>query len=375
MDLAAILGADRVADEAGTPVVTPRDADEVAEVLRAASRDGLALVVRGGGTKTGWRPTPERCDAILSTAALTGVVERHPGDMTLVARAGTRLVDLQAEVTGDTTHHQRLMLDGVGGEAATIGGIASTNAAGPRRHAFGTPRDIVIGARYVTGDGVAARSGGVVVKNVAGYDVGKLLIGARGSLAVITEIAVKTHPVPEAIRTVALRTDDADAAAAFVARIATAPVTPTAVEVRWPDGIVAVRIGSTEAGAAAQIELLRGIAPVEEIDGDALLEEHLALPFAGEGPVLGVGVRPTELAPLLRLVADAGATFVGRAALVAGDVILPGGDPLPIADAVRALGGTVQAHRGPAPERVVAPAVARVEAAMKQALDPAGVLA
>ena len=380
-DLAAILGADRLADEAGVPVLTPRDAAEVAEALRAAARDGLALAVRGGGTKAGWRPTPERCDAILSTAALAGVVDRQPGDMTLVARAGSRLDDLQAEVMGDPTHHQRLMLDAVGGAEATIGGIAATNAAGPRRHAFGTPRDIVIGARYVTGDGVAARSGGVVVKNVAGYDVGKLLIGSRGSLAVLTEVAMKLHPVPDAIRTVVLRTGDALEAAAFVERIRTAPITPTALEVRWPDGVVAVRIGSTAEGAAAQVELLRGLGPVEELDaaaGDALIEEHLALPFAGDGAVLGVGVRPTDLAALLGIAADAGAVFVGRAALVAGDVVLPDADPARVArvaDAVRTLGGTVQAHRAAAVERTAAPGILRVERAMKDALDPAGVLA
>ena len=355
MDLAAILGPDRVADEAGTPVVTPRDADEVAELLRAASRDGVTLVVRGGGTKSAPRP----CDAILSTSALAGIVDRQPGDMTLVARAGSRLDDLQAQVAVD---HQRLMLDRVGGPAATLGGIVSTNAAGPRRHAFGTPRDIVIGARFVTGDGIAARSGGTVVKNVAGYDVGKLLIGARGSLAVVTEVAVKLHPVPDASRTVVLRTTDAAEAAAFVARVRTAPVTPTAVEVRWPEGLVAVRIDSTEAGVAAQIDLLRAIAPVEEIDGDAFLDEQLALPFASGDPALGVGVRPSDLAALLTLVGDHGATFVGRAAIVAGEVIAA--DPEPIATAVRALAGT---QRGPG--------VARLEAAMKGALDPAGVLA
>lgn len=380
-DLVAILGADRVADEGGTPVVTPRDAAEVAELLRAATRDRLAFAVRGGGTKAGWRAAPERCDAVLSTAALAGVVDRQPGDMTLVARGGSRLDDLQAEVTGDASHHQRLMLDAVGGPAATIGGILATNAAGPRRHAFGTPRDIVIGARYVTGDGVAARSGGVVVKNVAGYDVGKLLIGSRGSLAVITEVAVKLHPVPAAIRTVVLRTDDALEAAAFAERIRTAPVTPTALEVRWPEGIVAVRIGSTEAGAAAQVELLRGLGPIEELDseaGDALLEDQLALPFAGDGAVLGVGVRPTDLPALLGIATDAGGTFAGRAALVAGDVILPDADPARVtrvAAAVEALGGTVQAHRAATIARIPSPGVARVERAVKDALDPVGVLA
>ena len=379
-DLARILGADRVDDEGGLPVVTPRDEAEVAELLRAATRDGLALAVRGGGTKAGWRPAPARCDAVLSTAALAGVVDRQPGDMTLVARAGTSLAAIQDEVAADAAHRQRLMLDAVGGPAATLGGVLATAAAGPTRHRYGTPRDIVIGARYVTGDGLVAKTGGTVVKNVAGYDVAKLLIGARGSLAVITEAAVRLHPVPEAARTVVLRTRDALEAAAFVERVQAAPLTPTALEVRWPDGVVAVRIGSTEAGADAQVALLHGLGDVEELDaaaGDALLEEQLALPFAGGGAVLGVGVKPTDLAALLGAAADAGGAPGARAALVAGDVALPDADPARVArlaTAVRALGGSVQPRGDAAVERETAAGVARVEAAVKQALDPAGVL-
>jgi glycolate oxidase FAD binding subunit len=342
-------------------------------------------VVRGGGTKLDWRPAPERCDAILSTAALTGIVDHQPGDMTLVARAGTPLIDVQAAVAADDRHRQRLMLDPLGGPAATFGGILSTRAAGPRRHRYGTPRDIVIGARYVTGDGLAAKTGGTVVKNVAGYDVAKLLIGAHGSLAVLTEVAVKLHPIPDVERTLVLRTTDVGEAARFVSALRTAPVTPIVVDARWPEGLVAVRIASTEAGADAQVALLRDLAPLEELGaaaGDALLDEHLTFPFSGSGAVLGVGVRPTDLAALLEAVAAAGGTFVGRAALVAGDVVLPDGDPDRIAQfvaAVRGLGGNVSARRTAEAHRlaVTAPAagIAQLEAAMRERLDPAGVLA
>ena len=384
-DLAGILGADRLADEDGTPVLTPRDADEVAALLAAATRDGLALLVRGGGTKLDWRPAPARYDAILSTAALTGIVDHQPGDMTLVARAGTPLDDVQAAVAGDERHRQRLMLDPLGGSAATLGGILSTRAAGPRRHRYGTPRDIVIGARYVTGDGLAAKTGGTVVKNVAGYDVAKLLIGAHGSLAVLTEVAVKLHPVPDVERTLVLHTTDAAEAARFVTALRTAPVTPIVVDVRWPEGLVAVRIASTAAGADAQVALLRELAPLEELDakaGDALLDEHLAFPFTGSGAVLGIGVRPSDLTGLFAAVTSAGGAFVGRAALVAGDVVLPDADPDRIArfvEAVHALGGNVTARRTAEAHRLTAYApaagLAQLEAAMQQRLDPAGVLA
>ncbi len=252
-DLAGILGADRVTEAADMPVITPRDQEEVAVLLQAATRDGLALTIRGGGTKAGWRPAPDRCDALLATTALTGIVDHQPGDMTLVARAGTPIVKIQATVTSDATHRQRLMLDSVGGPAATLGGVLSTRAAGPRRTRYGTPRDIVIGARYVTGDGLIAKTGGTVIKNVAGYDVAKLLIGAHGSLAIITEVAVKLHPVPDVARTVVLHATSPAEVAEFVERIRTAPITPSALEVRWPEGLVAVRVESTAAGAAAQL--------------------------------------------------------------------------------------------------------------------------
>ena len=384
-DLAGILGADRLTDEHGMPVLTPRNAAEVATLLATASGDGLALRVRGGGTKLDWRAAPARCDAILSTVALAGIVDHQPGDMTLVAQAGTALVDVQAVVTGDTKHRQRLMLDGIGGPAATLGGILSTRAAGPRRHRYGTPRDIVIGARYVTGDGLAAKTGGTVVKNVAGYDVAKLLIGAHGSLAVLTEVAVKLHPVADVSRTLVLHTSDAAEAASFVTALRTAPITATALEVRWPEGLVAVRVASTAEGAAAQVALLHALAPLEELDaaaGDALLEEHIAFGGSGTGAIVGVGVRPTDLAPLLTVVTAAGGRLVGRAALVAGDVVLPDADPARIerlvAD-VRALGGTVQARRTAEAHRVAAPlstpGIAQLETAMRERLDPAGVLA
>jgi glycolate oxidase FAD binding subunit len=292
---------------------------------------------------------------------------------------------VQATVTGDAHHHQRLMLDGVGGDAATLGGILSARAAGPRRHRYGTPRDIVIGARYVTGDGLAAKTGGTVVKNVAGYDVAKLLIGANGSLAVLTEVAVKLHPVPDVERTLVLRTTDAAEAARFVTALRTAPVTPIVIDVRWPEGVVAVRIASTEAGAGAQAALLGELAPLDELDeaaGDALLDEHLTVPFTGTGAVFGVGVRPTDLAALLTAVAASGGAFVGRAALVAGEVVLPDADPDRIARlvaAVHTLGGNVTARRTAEAHQLAAPApaagVAQLEAAMRERLDPAGVLA
>ena len=203
-------------------------------------------------------------------------------------------------------------------------------------------------------------------------------------MAVITEVSLKLNPVPDVARTVVLQTTDAAAVAAFVAAVRTAAITATVFDVRWPEGIVAIRIESTPDGAAAQIELLQGFAQLEELSpeaGDALLEEHLAFPFTGAGAVLGIGVRPEHLATLLAAVAAAGGLFVGRATLVAGDIVLPDLDPERIGrvvQAVRDLGGNVQARRGDETHglaaHTAAPGVAMVEAAIKQQLDPAGVL-
>jgi len=394
-DLAADLGPDRV--RPGGPddaigglvpqaVAEPLSPEAVAHVLARAGADGLAVRVRGGGTKQAWSAPPARLDVVLSTRALHRLVDHAPGDMTCVAEAGMPLAALQAAIADGATHRQRLMLDPPGGADATLGGVLATAAAGPRRVRYGTPRDLVIGARYVTGDGLAAKTGGRVVKNVAGYDVAKLLIGSHGSLAVITEVALKLHPLPDAARTVVLREPDPDRAAAFCDAVRAAPVTPALVEAAWPEGLVLVRVESTEEGARAQVERLRGLGPVEELDdaaADALAADLAARAWSGSGPVLAVGVVPDRLADLLRAARDAGATLVARAPVCAGELALPDDDPARAArlvDAVRALGGTLQLRRGGDELRALVrtapePAVERLEAALKDGLDPHGVLA
>ena len=392
--LAADLGPDRV--RPGCPddaigglvpraVAEPLSPEAIALVLRRAGTDGLAVRVRGGGTKQAWTAPPGRLDVVLSTCALDRLVDHAPGDMTCVAEAGMPLASLSAAIADVTTHRQRLMLDPPGGPEATLGGVLATAASGPRRVRYGTPRDLVLGARYVTGDGLAAKAGGRVVKNVAGYDVAKLLIGSHGSLAVITEVALKLHPLPDAARTVVLCTADADAAAAFCDALRDAPVTPALVEVAWPEGVLLVRVESTEEGADAQVACLRGIGPVEvlaETDADARTRELAGRAWAGDGAVLAVGIPPARLADLLRLAAAEGCELVARATVCAGELRLPDADPeraARVAAGIRALDGNVQARRGDGVHAAVRaepdPAAARIEAALKDGLDPHGVLA
>jgi len=379
--------ADVVLDREPVAVIEPRSADEVAEVLRVATREDIALVTRGGGTKVEWGSPPARCDAILSTRGLGRLVEYEPGDMTCVAEAGLSLVDLQTRLADEPGFAQRLMIDGHG-PMATLGGTVATNASGPRRTRYGTPRDLLIGVRYVTGDGLAARSGGKVVKNVAGYDVAKLLTGSLGTLAVITETAWKLHPLPATAHTLVLHQPDPERMASLCHALRTAPVTPTTAELCWPEGTLTVRIESTPDGARAQAERIRARVdgPVEDLTHEAAEERERALHervWGGSAPVVAVGVRPSRLRGLLAAVDAAGGVLGARALIGSGEVGLPDADPDRLdrlVAALSALEATVRLRRAPVAlrdlePRLTDPGVGDVSSALKRELDPAAILA
>ncbi len=168
----------------------PESTVEAAAVLREAASKGWAVVVRGAGTKQSWGYPPRRVDLILDTTGLTGVVEHAAGDLIAVVRAGTPVAKLQSTLAGAG---QQLALD-TPIDGATVGGTVATNTSGPRRMAYGTVRDLIIGVTIVRPDGVIARAGGKVVKNVAGYDLGKLMTGSYGTLGLIAECAFRLHP-------------------------------------------------------------------------------------------------------------------------------------------------------------------------------------
>lgn len=174
-------------------VVEPRGEREVARALKFATGAGLAVIPRGGGTKLDWGNAPKRADIILSMARLDKVVEHAWADLTVTAEAGCTIQKLQEAVA---RHGQRLALDPLWPERATVGGVLSTNDSGALRLRFGALRDLVIGATLALSDGTLAISGGKVVKNVAGYDLQKLATGALGSLGVITRATFRLHPLP-----------------------------------------------------------------------------------------------------------------------------------------------------------------------------------
>jgi glycolate oxidase FAD binding subunit len=171
----------------------PASREEAAEALAAAARDRLAVVPWGGGVSLPRDRAPARYDLALDLSGLDRVVEYEPEDMTLTAECGATLATLRATLAA---RGQELPLEGAHAGRATLGGLLAANASGPRRLRFGAPRDRILGARFALGDGTLARSGGRVVKNVAGYAVHRLLCGSRGGLATLLEASLKVAPAP-----------------------------------------------------------------------------------------------------------------------------------------------------------------------------------
>ncbi|MDP9436670.1 MAG: FAD-binding oxidoreductase, partial [Actinomycetota bacterium] len=259
--------ADGVAGVVPREVVTPTSVEEVADVLRAAAADGRSVVAAGGRSKLSWAAPPSSCDLLLDTTGLDRVVEHVAGDLVVVAEAGVRLTDLQAQLA---EAGQLLGLDPPE-EGATLGGVVSANASGPRRLAYGTARDLLIGITVVLADGTVAHAGGKVVKNVAGYDLGKLYTGAHGTLGVVVSTTWRLHPAPPARRVVVLDLPDAAAAGPLAIRLARSTLTPSAVELLGTAGGAARLVvvfesiaESVSAQADAAVALLEGGSEAEE---------------------------------------------------------------------------------------------------------------
>jgi glycolate oxidase FAD binding subunit len=285
-------------------VATPASTTETAELLRVADRYGLSTVARGSGTKQDWGLPPRRLDLVVETSALAGVVDHAAGDLVAVVRAGTTMAELQRTLA---TARQQLALDAPF-PSATLGGTVATNTSGPRRLLYGTMRDLLIGITFVRADGVVAKAGGRVVKNVAGYDFGKLLTGSYGTLGVITEVALRLHPLPATRRTVTVETAD-DAAAGAALRVLRSQVSAAAVEVDRPVGgrtAVAVLVEGVEEGTAHRTATVRELLGPQSAVGET--PGWLGrLPFEPGSVGLKITSSLTGVGPLL---ATAGA--VGR---------------------------------------------------------------
>jgi glycolate oxidase FAD binding subunit len=228
--------------------LSPATAEEVAAALRRASDARQTIQIRGAGTKIHWGRPARHVDAVLDMRALNRVLAHEHGDMTATVEAGATLRDVNRTL-GE--HGQWLPLDPPFAATATIGGILATNDSGPLRHRYGTPRDLVIGIRLATADGVLSKAGGQVVKNVAGYDLGKLLTGSFGALAAIISATFKLAPLPKASKTLLLDVDTRAAVARIVTAIMTSQLEPIAFEIAAPGAERPQRPQSTQNDAVS----------------------------------------------------------------------------------------------------------------------------
>jgi glycolate oxidase FAD binding subunit len=269
----------------------------------------------------------------LSTAGLDRVLEHEAGDLTCTVEAGIRLSALREALSAAG---QRLSLDPPGDP--TIGACLAGRLSGPLSHRFGTPRDLVLGVTLVLGDGTVASSGGKVVKNVAGYDLGKLVCGSEGRLALIARVSVRLHPLPAASGTLVVDTDDAPTVVRALRR---SQLVPSALDVLHP-GRVALLFEGGERAVAAQLEAARLL-----VGGTGGGPEVWEEARERQGRSLGrVRFSPAELESALSTLDEA----VVRPA--AGIAYVP-----------HRVGGVPSA------------AARRVQRALKERLDPAGVLA
>ncbi|HLG56953.1 MAG TPA: FAD-binding oxidoreductase [Vicinamibacterales bacterium] len=307
-------------------IVEPDTASGLAATLQRASRDRLVTVLRGGGTKLGWGRQPRPIDLLVSTARLNSLLVHRHGDLTATVHAGVTLAQLNRELA---RHRQWLPVDSAFDEA-TIGGIVATNDSGPLRHRHGTPRDLLIGVTLALADGRLVKAGGHVVKNVAGYDLGKLVSGSFGSLAAIVDATFKLFPLPQASATLDAGYRDVEAMARDASLIAASQLEPCAFDVSFEGHYrLLVRFASSPAAVKAQVESAqRMLSPVSSlVSGDreaAIWTDHVRSSWVGTGAVVRVGWLPAKLAELTTLVRDVqqitagGITIAGRVGIGTG---------------------------------------------------------
>ncbi|MFN2468826.1 MAG: FAD-binding oxidoreductase [Gaiellaceae bacterium] len=300
-------------------VSEPASVRAAAGALREAAAGGLRVSVEHEGG-----------DLVLSTARLDRVLEHEAGDLTATVEAGIRLSALNAALAA---HGQMLALDPP--SDPSVGACIAGDLSGPRRHRYGTVRDLVLGVTVVLADGTVASSGGKVVKNVAGYDLGKLFCGSCGRLGLIARASLRLHPRPAAARTLVVRAETPGGARQAVQALHRSTLVPSAVDVLWP-GRICVLFEGMERAAAAQLDAARSLLGGAE-DGDAW-REVAERQLAARGRI---AFPPGRLEHVL----SARDTALVRAG--AGIAYVP--DPVPDApsDALRALGERVRAGFDP----------------------------
>jgi glycolate oxidase FAD binding subunit len=375
-------------------VERPTSVAEAAELMRDTHGP---LLFRGSGTKQEWGGRPVEPALVVQTARMSRLLAYNPADMTVSVEAGMVLRDLQETLA---ENRQWLALDPLSeGAGATVGGLLATGDSGPRRLRYGALRDLVIGVTLVLADGTVARGGGNVIKNVAGYDLPKLLYGSLGTLGLVAEVVLRLHPRPETSATVTVPCT-VERANELALRLLASPLEPSAVDwVQTGGGLLAVRFEGTTAGVEAQrgaaLELLTGAGASPDWhtgeEGDALWRE-LAEPYrpAPDATLAAAGTLPSRTKDVARALGEAAAAtgalteLASRPALGLHTARLTG-PPDAVAktfDAWRSqlldLGASVLLHERPAEVDALldalgpAPSSAGLVRALQHRLDPGG---
>lgn len=330
--------------------VTPRSVAEVAEVMRGAAAAGALVRVAGAGTKPEWTP-PAAPDLVVRLAGLNRILDHAAGDMVVQVRAGVRLRDLATVVAGAG---QRLAVDmpsyddGTVLDTGTVGGALAVGTSGPLRLRYGRPRDLVLGVTIVRADGVVASSGGRVVKNVAGYDLGKLVTGSFGTLGIIVAATLRLHPIPAAVRYVSAEAPDPATAYGRAQAILDSQLAPDAVEVDRPVAgplAVVARFEGTPDGVAT-----RAAEAAAMVDGSVTGAPPAWFgrwPGDPSGTLVEATFPPSRLVAALDAAGAAGVPARGSAGVAQLRFALPP-DPAVVARMLAAVPGAVLRH-GPPP--------------------------
>ncbi len=296
-------------------VLLPNSAEQVCRILQIATARGVALVPAGFGAHLGLGAPPGRPYAVLSLASIDALLDHQPANMTVTTQAGMSVAELQAAVAGSG---QWLPVEPPLPAATSVGGLISADLSGPSRFSQGTVRDLLVGITVARADGTLVKSGGRVVKNVAGYDLAKLYCGALGTLGVIVEATFKLRALPAAVAVARVACSDMAVARELLERIRTAPVEPHLIELLTPipsaggDCVIVVAFRGSREEVAKQQETLRALAhgkTMEERVGDAAaaaLAELRDANVRGEAFLkLKASLLPTELPPFVSALEDA----------------------------------------------------------------------
>lgn len=345
-------------------------AEQFRQQIRAASAAGKPLRLRGGGTKDWYGQ--QLAGEVLDTRAYAGIIDYEPTELVITARCGTPLAEIEAALAA---RNQMLAFEPPHfGPGATVGGVVACALSGPRRASAGAVRDFVLGAVLMDGHGERLDFGGQVMKNVAGYDVSRLLAGSLGTLGLILEVSLKVLPLP--LREATLRLDCAEIAALRLLNEWAGKPLPISASC-WHDGVLSVRLSGAEAAVSAALQSLGGavLAPDDAAAFWQSLREQTHAFFAGAGSLWRLSLPPHASAMILKgrqLIEWGGAQ---RWLKLDGDADAAGSAR--IRQAVAAAGGHATLFRGG--DKVVgvfhplAPAIATIHQRLRQAFDPAGI--